>query len=191
MWIFDLGRIRQSSPTMRGGKRSKEEEEGPLLHAPLPPKGVLRCLRSSGLTFSFSQFRVRRCSYTSIYFFEKIFGKIFWIFPGNLFFSETLSLRLPFCWPSFLGAIFSALSPGFIVLRKWILRFSSFSTYFCVPPHVFWRLVPPVLPVVFYDEHLTMFFVWSLSSSLKYIIMDECLFRRIFFCASIGNIDRN
>ena len=60
VWIFDLGRIRQSSPTMRGGKRSKEEEEGPLLHAPLPPEGVLRCLRSSGLTVVPQKLRGRK-----------------------------------------------------------------------------------------------------------------------------------
>ena len=45
---------------MRGGKRSKEEEEGPLLHAPLPPKGVLRCLRSSGLTVVPQKLRGRK-----------------------------------------------------------------------------------------------------------------------------------
>ena len=111
----------ECSPTKRGGKRSKEEEEGPLLHAPLPPKGVLRCLRSSGLTFSFSQFRVRTCSLTSIYFLKKISKKYFGFFSGNFISSEILSLRLPFCWPLVLRAIFSSLSPGIYRLFRRVL----------------------------------------------------------------------
>ena len=45
---------------MREGKRSKEEEEGPLLHAPLPPNGVLRCLRRSELTVVPQKLRGRK-----------------------------------------------------------------------------------------------------------------------------------
>ena len=51
----------ECSPTMRErGKRSKEEEEGPLLHAPLPPNGVLRCLRRSELTVVPQKLRGRK-----------------------------------------------------------------------------------------------------------------------------------
>ena len=54
------------------------------------------------------------CSYTSIYFsknFRKNILDFFreFILLGNSFLTR---LRLPFCWPSFFGAIFSALSPG-------------------------------------------------------------------------------
>ena len=168
----------ECSPTKRGGKRSKEEEEGPLLHAPLPPKGVLRCLRSSGLTFSFSQFEFA-CAPILRFIFRKNFRKNIldffreFILLGNSFLTR---LRLPFCWPSFFGAIFSALSPGihrlalvcifaqrssvrscplafapgpvvYVVAGHppgWraarpmiLLRFLTFSSCFCVPPHVF------------------------------------------------------
>ena len=116
MWIFDLGRIRQSSPTMRGGKRSKEEEEGPLLHAPLPPEGVLRCLRSSGLTFSFSQFRVRMCSLTSIYFSKNFRKNISDFFREFILFGNPF-LTIAFCLSSFFGAVLALLLRGFIVLR--------------------------------------------------------------------------
>ena len=43
-------------------------------------------------------------------FFEKFSKKYFGFFSGNFFSSEILSLRLPFCWPLILRAIFSALS---------------------------------------------------------------------------------
>ena len=93
------------------GKRSKEEEEGPLLHAPLPPNGVLRCLRRSEPTFSFSQIWVHFVLLFFDLFFEKFSKKYIGFFPG-IFSSGILSLRSPFCWRSVLRATFSALSLG-------------------------------------------------------------------------------
>ena len=135
------------------------------------------------------------CSYTSIYFsknFRKNILDFFreFILLGNSFLTR---LRLPFCWPSFFGAIFSALSPG-------IHRLALVCSYAQV------SLVDDLSPViVFFDVFLcaascfaahssgfsggflrrTFDNVFSsyLSSPLTCFIVDKCFFRRFLFRA--------
>ena len=79
--------------------------------------------------------------------------------------------------------------PGWRAARPIILRFSSISTRFCVPPRVFAACVSGFAGG-FLRRAFDNVCVFSLSSPLKYI-MDEWTFRRILFCASIRNIKRN
>ena len=134
------------------------------------------------------------------FFFRKNFGKIFKIFSGNLFSSEVHSLRLPFCWPSLLGAIFSALFPGIHRLalvcifaqrssvRSCPLAFAPGQAVYVVAGHPpGWRAARPMIssPVfVFFD---VLFFAASCLLRLIPPVLPAVLFDVCFFIVSLSS----
>ena len=121
-------------------------------------------------------------------FFEKISKKYFGFFPRiyspRKFFPHDCLL----VGHRFLERFLALCLRGFIVLRSYVLlrkflwpmillRLSSLSTCFCVPPHVL-RLIPPGFPVVIYDGHLTVFL-----RLLSLVSAEIHLHGRVFFPA--------